>query len=170
MIFIPPAWLVRSRHFFRHPYWLCHLSSMSSVICHQCHKWHIMQMTDDISNRSHSWYGCLKKGMDPTSEAGSIKVIANVFLKHKHLKYHSENFLFIDFVNPLYFRARKQVVWWDLNISPINLIFFCVSHSPREWDKTLAKNIWKLFFVRPILGHPNLCPLLTMSIFSYVYL
>ncbi len=33
--------------------------------------------------------------------------------------------------------------------------FFGVSHGPREWDKTLAKNIWKLFFVRPILGHPN---------------
>ena len=126
MTFILPAWLTGSIPFFRPPYQLCHLFDMSSDIRVICHLWHWWQMTDDEDDRWQSQYGCLKKCLDLTSQAGGMKIIRNFYKSRKIEKYHSKSFSFIDFVNPLYFWARKQVVWWDLNISPIDLKFFLV--------------------------------------------
>ena len=79
MIFILPAWLVGSIPFLRHPYRLCHPFDMSSVIYVICHLWHKWQMTDDTDDRWQSQYGCLKKCLDPTSQAGGLKIIRNLY-------------------------------------------------------------------------------------------
>ena len=119
MSFILPAWIMRSIRFFRHPYRLCHLFDMSSVIRVICHLWHKWQMTDDTNDRWRSQYGCLKKRQDLTSQAGSMKLIANVFLNHKNWKYLGENYSFINIGNPLYLRVNFDVAWWTPKIARI---------------------------------------------------
>ena len=79
MTFIHPAWLLGSIPFFRHPYRLCHLFDMSSVIRVICHLWHWWQMTDDMDDRWQSQYGCLKKCLDLTSQAGGMKIVRNFY-------------------------------------------------------------------------------------------
>ena len=129
MTFILPAWFVRSIRFFRHPYRLCHLFDMSSVICVICHLWHKLQMTDETNDRWRSQYGCLKKRLDLTSQAGSMKLIANVFLNHKNWKYLGENYSFINIGNPLYFRVNFDVAWWTPKIAQIWTKSFGGVHS-----------------------------------------
>ena len=76
-------------------------------------------MTDDTDDRWRSRYGCLKKRLDLTSQAGSMKLIANVFLNHKNWKYLGENYSFINIGNPLYFRVNFDVACWTPKIAQI---------------------------------------------------
>ena len=80
------------------------------------------------------------------SQAEGMKIIRNFYKSIKIEKYHSENFLFIDFVNPLYFWAWKQVVWWNLNSSPINLKFFLVYLMVLENGIKHLRKIFENFF------------------------
>jgi hypothetical protein len=54
--------------------------------------------------------------MDLTSQAGSMKLIANVFKKHTKEKYHSGNFSFINLGNPLYFLPNLSSLEGPLNL------------------------------------------------------
>ena len=55
------------------------MSPIRYVICHPRHMWSMTQMTDDTKFRWQSWYRCLKKWLNITSQAGSIKLNGDFF-------------------------------------------------------------------------------------------